>query len=205
MEEYPNNSNKYRTEQKTAYDKESKKEKIAPVATGSVKKKSTFDKITQSLIQKDFSEIKEYLVKDVLIPATKDLINKFVTNGISMMLYGDTIHSVKSSNGQSTVRYSYNNCYLQGTNQNQRANDQQRYNYDDILFETRGAAELVLGSLDEYIEKYGHASIADYYDAANISSRRYTDNNWGWTDLHCAEIVRIPEGYTIKFPKPCAL
>ena len=55
--------------------------------------------------------------------------------------------------------------------------------------------------MDELIATYGIASVADWYDLVGADSD-YTDNNYGWTDIQSATIVRTRNGdYMIKMPK----
>ena len=77
-----------------------------------------------------------------------------------------------------------------------------RKTIDDIVFETRGDAEKVLDTLSEALSVYGSVSVADFYDLADISAE-WTDNNFGWTDLRGARVLRTRGGgYTIDMPKP---
>ena len=74
------------------------------------------------------------------------------------------------------------------------------FNYDDITFATRGDAESVLMRMDELIDVYGSACVADFYDLAGVTGN-YTDNKYGWIDLQSATVIRMRDGYIIKFPK----
>ena len=55
--------------------------------------------------------------------------------------------------------------------------------------------------MDELIETYGFVSVADLYDLVGKRCN-YTDNNYGWTNIRNANIVRVSGGdYMIKMPK----
>lgn len=73
------------------------------------------------------------------------------------------------------------------------------YNFDAVTFETRIAAEKILGDLEKVILDYAFVSLADLKDLTGISSN-YTDNRYGWNDLSEAEIVRVQGGYMLKLP-----
>ena len=79
----------------------------------------------------------------------------------------------------------------------------QGYEYDDIIIESRGDAELVLDQLEEIISTYGVASVADLYDLVGITGRSYTDNKYGWTDIRNAKVVRTGRLY-LTAPKGSA-
>jgi hypothetical protein len=67
---------------------------------------------------------------------------------------------------------------------------------DDILFETRAEAQEVLNSLNDIIEEYGSASIADFYDLCGVTEQ-YTDHKYGWTNVSKASIESVRGGYFI--------
>lgn len=76
------------------------------------------------------------------------------------------------------------------------------YNNGDVLFDTREEADLVLGTLKTYIERYGRCTVADFYDLVGIENYFYAAK-FGWTSLEKATLIR--EGvaaYKIKFPSP---
>ena len=54
--------------------------------------------------------------------------------------------------------------------------------------------------MDELIETYGSATVADLYDLVGITCN-YTDNKYGWTNLRNAEPIRVRDGYMLKMPK----
>ena len=71
---------------------------------------------------------------------------------------------------------------------------------DDVILDNRGEAEEVLSRMDELIDTYGIVSVADFYDLVGITGK-YTDNNYGWTDIHSAKVVSVRDGYLIKLPR----
>ena len=58
--------------------------------------------------------------------------------------------------------------------------------------------------MDELIDQYGVVSVGDLYDLVGVTGA-YTDNNYGWTDLRTASVVRTRDGYMIKLPRALAL
>lgn len=72
----------------------------------------------------------------------------------------------------------------------------------ELVFESRRIADLVLDRLEGVINSYGVASVADFYDVAGEVCRTYSANLYGWTDIRTARVVRVHDGYVIKFPRP---
>lgn len=194
MENYKPNSHRAREEQK-------EKKKVEKVVKGKVqtKKKSEFGKMADIFISEDAVNVKSYIFMDVLVPAIKKAISDIVTDGIDMILYGGTGHGKRSSKAD---KISYRNYYDRDRDRYSRNDTRTRsgYGYDDVILESRGEAEDVLTRMDELMDEYGMVSVADLYDLVGISCN-YTDNNYGWTNIRNAEVVRVRNGYMIKMPK----
>ena len=196
--DYKPNSNRYKSGQSNAPAERKKVEKVVK-GTVKTKKKSEISKLKDTFISEDVSNVKSYIVMDVLIPAAKKAISDIVRDGIDMILYGDT-HKGRSSSGASYVSYrSYSDRDRRDT---RRESSRTRigYDYDDIVLESRVEAEEVLQRMDELIETYGIVSVADLYDLVGKSCN-YTDNKYGWTNIRNAEPVRVRDGYLLKMPK----
>ena len=195
MENFPSNSH------------ESKEKKvIKPVVSGAkTKKKSEISKFADVFLAEDVNSVKSYILMDVLVPAIKKAISDIVTNGVDMILYGGNGNPSTKKSISSKVSYTpYYKYTQQQSNQLSDRNMSRSktvYEYDDVLFDSRGEAEKMLNAMDEYIKDYGMISVGDYYDMAGVTSQ-YTTRKYGWSDLREAQVVRIREGYIIKLPKP---
>lgn len=196
MEDYKPNSNRFKEEQK-----EKEREKIEKVVTGKVitRKKSKARKFADEFISEDAKNVKSYVIGEVLIPAVKKAISDIVTDGIDMILYGE---SRKGSRRSTADKVSYGNYYDKSYRapRNDRATLASGYSYDDIIFETRGQALDVLARMDELMDTYRLVRVADLYDLVGITGK-YTDNKYGWTNISNAEVVRDRDGYMIKMPR----
>lgn len=200
MDDFVPNSHKFKEEKKNQLSERKERKPIEKVTKGKVKvkKKSELHKFASSFVSEDVSKVKSYVIGDVLIPAIKKAISDIITNGIDMILYGETGRSRRSSSS----RVSYSNYY--DDRRDDRRSDssslRSRYDVDDVLFETRDEAKDVLERMDELIDTYGVASIADFYDLAGVTGN-YTDNKYGWTNLSAADVVRVRDGFMIKLPR----
>ena len=204
MENYKPNSIKYREEQKKAI---SDQKKVTKVVNGPVqiKKRSEAKKLADIFITEDISKVKDYVVNDLLIPTIKQTAYDIFTNGLSMLLFGETGHFKKNSSmSVSKVSYRDYNNYSNTTNHRVTTNNgKSPFYHGDIILSNKGEVEAVLMGLEDVIDRYGVASVADLYDLLDISSEsRYTDNNFGWTNISAAEATRLPNGnYRLKLPK----
>lgn len=199
MEEYKPNSRKSKEE--PAAEK-----KIEKVVSGSVKskKKNEIQKFADVFISDDVSNVKSYILMDVLVPAIKKALSDIVTNGIDMVLYGET---GRAKNRTPASRGSHINYSASYDRPSERSSYTSRagFDYDDLIFETRGDAESVLDAMNDVIGQYGVVSVGDLYDLANVSTDNYTSNKYGWTDIRGCKAVRVRDGYVLKLPRALPL
>lgn len=192
MEEYKSNSHASKRKENV------ENKEIKPVINGSAKtkKKSELRKFADMFISDDVANIKNYIIYEVIIPGVKDV----VMDSISMLLGRDPGYRRRTSSNNGS-RTSYQRFYDKGGNERKESSvGYSRFNYNDVVFETRGDAELVLAELDELMDQYKVVSIQDLYSAAGLECP-YTYNNYGWTDIRSANVIRIGDEFMIKLPK----
>ena len=192
MPEYPNNSHSAR-ENSTPPDK-----KMGKVVTGAAKtrKKSEAKKLANTFLPDDVTSVKSYILMDVIVPGVKNAI----ADVVSIMLFGEAGRIGGKKGNGSKVSYQR---YYDDRRDDRRDYARPRsaaYDYDDIIFESRGDADLVLDQLEAAINQFGLASVADLYDLAGITCPNYTANKYGWTDIRSARVVRIRDGYILQLP-----
>ena len=147
--DYKPNSNRYKKEQNNA---PAERKRVEKVVTGKVrtKKKSEISKLKDTFISEDVSNVKSYIVMDVLIPAAKKAISDIVRDGIDMILYGDTRgRRGGSSSGASYVSYRSYSDRDRRDDRRESSRTRVGYDYDDVILESRVEAEEVLQRMDE--------------------------------------------------------
>lgn len=205
MENYKSNSHRSKEKIKESGSERKKLEKVVQ-GTAKVKKKSKTSKFAEMFLAEDISNVKSYIVSDVLIPAAKKLFVDTVRDAADMLVYGVT-NRVKRSGGFKADYISYNRFSDRRDERRPISDSRTRsgYSYDDIILESRGEAEEVLDRMDELIETYGMVSVMDLYDLVGVSGN-YTDNKYGWVNIKNAEPVRtMGGGYMLKLPKAIPL
>lgn len=186
---------------KSALPAKPEEKKIEPVAHAKGTRRR--NKIFSSIIAEEASDVKNTIMGDVLLPAIKKTIVDMVTNSIEMLIYGST-GSPSKRNGSTKV--SYRSYYDDDRRDRERHRDYRAagYDYDDLVFETRGEAEMILDNMHEILDRYRVVTVADLYDLAGVPGR-YTDNKFGWTNIDTASVVRIRDGFVIKLPRALAI
>lgn len=197
MENYSSNSNKARE----AAAEQPKEKHVEKVISGSatVKKKSSIAKGIRALFTPDdVSDLKAYIFREIVVPTFQE-----TTLNVVKAVLG--INNTSTGNRTPASKVSYTSYSNRSNNRQQSSNYGRRYDcydYDEILFDDRGEAEMVLGKLHELIGVYDNASVADFYAAAGVEGVNFTCNKYGWVDLSSAYITRLRNGaYTIVLPK----
>ena len=194
MEDYRPNSHRSKEESNNL---PVEKKKVQPVVKGKVvKKTNNVRKLTDIFVSEDAKNIKSYVLMDVLVPAVKKAISDIVTNGIDMILYGESGRSKRRSTGD----YVSYNRYSSSDSRDRDYSGSSRYSYDDIVFENRRDAEEVLDELYKILNKYHIVSVADLYDLVDMSGN-YTDYNYGWNNLNGSDVIHTRDGYILKLPR----
>lgn len=196
IKNYPSNSGSSHAEKK----EEPKHIKKVVKGTVKTKKKSELQKFGQKFISEDAGNLKDYVLGDVLIPSIKKAIVDIVTDGINIVMYGDA--NIGKKRGSKINYCSYSDDRYERSRTSKRRD---AYDYDDIILDTRAEAEDVLNSLDEIIDGYDMASVADLYELVGITDTSYTANDYGWFDLRSARTVHVREGWLLKLPRPVPL
>lgn len=194
MPEYPDNSHSGR---ESTSPPEKKVEKVV-TGTAKTRKKSEVKKFAGTFLPEDVTSVKSYILMDVVIPGIKNAI----ADVVSIMLFGEA-GRIGGRKGGSKVQYQR---FYDDRRDDRREYSRPRtvggFDLDDIIFESRGDADLVLDQLESVIANYGIASVADLYDLAGITPPRgYTTNKYGWTDIRNAKVVRTRDGYILQLPR----
>lgn len=177
---------------------ENKKIEKVVSSAAKTKKKSDIRKFTDVFISEDVSSVKSYIFTDVFVPTIKDLISTVVKDTVDIVLFGGSRRGGTRTTGS---KISYRDYYDNRHDRHSEPKARTRFDYDEIIFATKGDAEAVLDQMCAVIDQYGWVTVLDMYDAADLTAP-YTANKFGWTNLNTAETVRLRDGnYVIKLPK----
>lgn len=194
---YKPNSHKSKEE-----SQEREKRVDKPVVTGGVKikQKSEVSKLADVFISEDASNVKNYIIMDVLIPTIKDTLYNVVKGTLDMILFGGNANRSERRTNGSYVSYDRFSDRKDRTSRNDSYRTNSGYNHGDVVLDSRPEAEEVLSQMDDIIRSYGWVTVADLYDLLGESCN-FTDQKYGWTNLRNANVVRVRDGYMIKLPK----
>lgn len=202
FEDLKPNSNKYKS-QLASKSQPGQKTKLKSIVSQDAvvsTKKSLGKKFTETFIEEDVADVKEYFFFDVLIPGIKNTI----LDCMEMIFFGGG-GSRRSSSGRRSSRsddhYSYSARYKYKSAEKKSSRrdddeDDRNLDYRDIILLNRDDAIDVVDQMRGRIHEYGSASIADLFDLIGKTGK-YTDNNWGWTREADIDYSRVSRGYLI--------
>lgn len=205
MQDYKPNSHRFKEEQEKTQQPSAEKKRAEKVVKGPVKvrKKSAVSSAIDNFVSEDLSNIKTYIISDVIIPTIKNTIWDAFTNSLDMILFGGSGRARKNGPGSSRAPYvSYNKCSdprssRRDTNEPRRG----RYDFKYITFVNKSDADEVLRQMDAAMDEYHIVSVLDFYDLVGETPDS-TDDKYGWTNLRNARVVRGRDGYYIELPRP---
>lgn len=180
---------------------------IKPVAQARIEQKSRgLRRLKGALVAETGRALLDYIFYDIVVPNVKDML----AAAVNRALFGDgrgyqvgarsTIHR--------TDYTAYSRGHSDGSIRDPRRELSPRvksqHNFDEVVFNDRAEADLVLERLMDLIDAYGVATVADFYDLAGISTD-HPDHNWGWERLGSAAIRRTRAGYILDLPRPVTI
>lgn len=204
---YKPNSHKYKEEQKElAREQAANGKRVEKIVSGNVKtKKNKIRKFSDIFFAEDAQSIKEYITNDVLIPTAKKALYDVLEGGLSMSLFGGRNGNGSRRSTADRVSYRDYNSISGDRRYDNRDRDRSGLYYDDVVLDTRGEAEAVLKAMDDIMDQYSVVRVADLYDLVGMTGP-HTANNYGWTNIRAAKIVRERDGgYRIEMPKALSI
>lgn len=183
--------------------------KVTPVAKGQIRKPSTVKKAARKFLSDDVGNVKDYIVDDVVIPGIKGAI----MGALDMALNGGRGgYSYGPSRGGRSRRVDYGRRYRDDDRRERLERRERRDRYegrgwdDEVVVDTRVEAEEILKALNDIIDSYSYARVADLYELAQISvGNDYTLNDYGWSDIRAAKVVKVIDGWLIDMPRAIPL
>ena len=187
------NSHRYKAEQKEAPVEREKREKV--VSSKVTTKKNNARKFADIFIAEDIGSVKDHVLMEILVPAISNTILDIITNAADMV-FGKYSGNKKRKGS----RISYSRLSDPRDDRRSGTRAQSRFDYEDIIFDSYGDAEIVLDEMDNLIEKFHEVTVADLYDLAGLNAP-FTANKYGWENIATAKPMRVSGGYALKLPK----
>lgn len=206
-DDYPNNSDRAKEKREKQAEK-----KPVKVTKGKVvqKKRPFLKRVKDAFGIKESQGVLDYILFDIIIPATQNMILDSIINGAEMAILGETRGRRGRRDYGGGSRYRYDKVSFRGEDRWDRRDREDRRaprgmgDYEDIVFDSDRDAERVISGLVDMIDAYGQATVADLYDLSGITPE-YTVGSFGWRNLGSARVRRGRDGYYLDLPRPIVL
>ena len=175
---------------------EKKVEKVIS-GTAKVRKKSELRKAADKFVAADITDVKSFVIRDIVIPSIKDLLYSGFTGALNMLLFDGDDRRRKDG------KKNYSGNYISSSERRRSESRSSRIDLDELTAGTRSEAEDVLDQMYELLSEFGVVSISDYLDMLGVD-HDYTYDKYGWTNLRNVEIGRDRHSgeYYLRLPRP---
>jgi len=200
MQDYQSNSNK---------DKKQKPEKQIERTIHTevlVQKKTIGQKFKGLFIEADPKSVIQFIFYEVILPAARNMIVDSTSKGVERMMYGDRgsgrpRYGMMGGGPRVTYNSPVNRGYGNPALRPPPAARQNimRSNQNNLIFVSREEAASVIDQLNNIIDQYEVASVADLNQIVGLE-KSYTDNKWGWIYLGEAQVRQVREGFLLELP-----
>jgi hypothetical protein len=200
MVDTPSNSKKVRRVESGnslgARPKEQKPKIEAVVVTPGVRKQK---KLSGLFSGQDFSDVVNYVARDVVLPMVKVMVVDSFSRGIERMVYGD------APARRGGTKYSYSGASRPSESLGFRPRETRppqglSHGAIEVQVETKEEAETVVERLGDLIEMYRVATVGDLFNLTGLPTS-YTDENFGWDSIRGIRMVQNRDGYIIRLPR----
>jgi hypothetical protein len=186
--------------------KSNEREPVEKMVEGKVisRKLPWWKRFGQSMVADDASNVGDYILTDVVIPATKNLIVDMVSQSIERVLFGTSKGRIRRSPLGMSLKDQVNYNSLSRDREPRRLMSREsraKHDFNEIVLENRTEAIEVVEALIDRIRRYGAVTVADLYDFVGTTGS-FADQRWGWTDLATADVRQVPGGFLLDLPSP---
>lgn len=207
--DYQSNSAKSKETSSEAPDRP----QMQQIATAVKRKKGVGEKFKETFAGDSAESVMQYVFFDIIVPRLKDLLYETISGGSERALFGSSTRSSRSrrrgTRSQLVDKTDYRGLSEGDRPRRERERDRREvsersrrnHDFDDIVIPTRGEADQILETLQELVDQYESATVADYYGLVGISTE-HTDLKFGWTDLEDARVEPARGGgYILDLPR----
>jgi len=184
------------------------REPIEKMIEGKVisRKQPWWKRLSRTMVAEDANTVGEYILTDVVIPATKNLIVDMVGQSIERVLFGTSRGRIRRSPLGMSLRdqVNYSSRFSNDREPPRRPMSREaraRHDFNEIVLENRTEAIEVVEAMINRISRYGAVTVADLYDFVGTTGS-FADQRWGWNDLATADVRQVPGGFLLDLPAP---
>lgn len=198
----------------TAREQSGLKPKVAPPAVSTtVKEKPMRRRVAEAFISSERGNIKDHVIFDVVIPAIKNAITDVISDGVSMLLYGEKSSVRKSKASKTPYGSFWASSIFEDSGRKAQASEESKRGslsrYLDATWASKDDAQSVLDCMVTILESYPAVTVADFYSLLTdengnpIFTIESVHSKWGWKSLSAVTPVKATNGqWGLSLPRP---
>lgn len=187
--------------------------------TANVKRKSVGSRFKAIFTGVSLKDIVDDVIDQVIIPGTKGLLHDMGDQVLDRILgsnAGSRPRAAAKTMVTNVANVAYNRFSAPSATVASRPEatrppmqmsrrGQAIHDFDEIEFQTRKDASIILDLMYDRLQNYGTVSIAEFYGWADVRGN-FTDQNWGWRSLEGAGPTRTRNNtFVLNLPDPVSL
>lgn len=166
-------------------------------------RKSLARRFVETFIADDVTkqDIRDYIVKDIIVPSIQDAIMDGINGALGMMFGIGIVRNGSSRKTSSGGKIRYGGYFNGGESKKTKSSIREsrretRSDFEIQMKDSKDKALDIMRDFEEYLAEYPDEglSYADYYDAFGVSTE-HTDNKFGWYDLTGMHLERVPRAF----------
>lgn len=190
--DYPSNSISSREKKR----KQLETGQVSKVVKGGVKTHKR-SRLAELFLPEDMKSVRDYIVEDIVVPTIK----KGLSDAFDIFLFGESSRGRRGSSGdRRSLRSMFDNNFERRDSRASSRRTSTAFT-EEIIFDDRYDAELVLNKMEETIAQYGVVTILNFYDFVGLTNCPHTGNDYGWDNLDSARVEHCGDGFIIRFPR----
>lgn len=171
------------------------------------KKKSIGAKLKGLFLAADFKTTTGYIFREVMLPATRNMMHDAVTKSAERVFYGERVSRtpIRNNTRYGSVQYTGesrrrgNVIDMDTRRRPEYQRNTRTAGISEILMGNHNDASMVLERMHDIIENHEFVSVADFNELCGLPVSSVS-HNVGWYSLRGAEIHNSREGYILSLP-----
>lgn len=175
-------------------------------------KKPLGKRIAESFGGQDLKTVGKTLAVTVLLPGAKDIMMSLLEEGGRKIIYGDDARRGSTAGRLRQTSYgaaSRGATVITSAVRDSREaaitpREKSQFDFSGLLIEDPTVADRIIMEMESAIEEFGLVTVADFFEAIEVSGNGYTDRQFGWDAkaFAGAEPKRVRGGWILDLPEP---
>jgi len=204
QDKFPGNSKLSSGKKPTSKDLERKKLEKIVTEPAEYKKQSIGDKLKGLFLAADFKSTTGYIFREVMLPATRNMMHDAVTKSAERVFYGERVSRPPGRSKSGYVHYgSASRQSIVDLEERRPRPEFKRKNRShretEILMGSHHDASMVLERMWDIVDNHEFVSVADMNELCGLPIAT-VNHNRGWYNLTGSEILNSRDGYILSLP-----